>query len=127
MQLAGSLITVALTLTPSPRVGRPALCIRTSSDELELATWEEEPWEEVAQPAGGVFLHIETGDELTRAELAERTEVDCKALMESANLTNAQLSLTLCDDSTIQGAFFCACTCCSTQSQCPLTPVQRQS
>jgi len=103
---ADFLICTSLVLGPMARFNRlSAQRICALSNERNI-DWEEEPWEEVAQPAGGVLLQVEetgTGLQVINSELAALTQSDCTALLQSADLSDAQLSLTLCDDASIQG------------------------
>lgn len=70
------------------------------------ATWEDVPWEEADRPLQepGVLLEVDDAAELLQPELGPLVEADCTALLESANLPDTQLSVTLCDDDAIRGA-----------------------
>ena len=75
-----------------------ALRARACAVEAALLSEVDEPWEEIDEVAGGVILDMDEGLE---PGLGQQVSDDVTALLKGANVPDAQVSLTLCDDTTI--------------------------
>ena len=92
-----TLLTVtAVSILPAAHFGRRS---PTHACLADAAAWvEDQPWEEVDEVLGGVIMDVNEGiDPSTGAEASD----DVAALLKAANLPDAQVSLTLCNDEAI--------------------------
>lgn len=92
-----TLLTVsAVSILPAAHFSRRS---PTHACLADAAAWvEDQPWEEVDEVLGGVIMDVNEGiDPSTGAEASD----DVAALLKAANLPDAQVSLTLCNDEAI--------------------------
>ena len=92
-----TLLTVsAVSILPAAHFGRRS---PTHACLADAAAWvDDQPWEEVDEVLGGVIMDVNEGiDPSTGAEASD----DVAALLKAANLPDAQVSLTLCNDEAI--------------------------
>ena len=65
----------------------------------EVAPWvDDQPWEEVEQVGGGVIMDVDEGID---PGIGAHASDDVTALLKAANLSDAQVSLSLCNDEAI--------------------------
>ena len=94
-----SLFVAALSISPAAHLsGRRALHTLHASAEEPAWEGDDEPWEEIDEVVGGVILDVDEGFE---PDLGAQASDDVAALLKAVNLPDAQVSLTLCDDTTI--------------------------
>ena len=92
-----TLLTVsAVSILPAAHFGRRS---PTHACLADAAVWvDDQPWEEVDEVLGGVIMDVSEGiDPSIGAEASD----DVAALLKAANLPDAQVSLTLCNDEAI--------------------------
>ena len=88
----------AVSILPAAHLGRRSQTHSSLADQ-QAAPWvDDQPWEEVEQVVGGVIMDVDEGIEPSIG--AEASE-DVTALLKAANLPDAQVSLSLCNDEAI--------------------------
>ena len=92
-----TLLVSAVSILPAAHLGRRSLTCASLADPAAL--WvDDQPWEEVEQVVGGVILDVDEGIE---PSIGAEASDDVTALLKAANLPDAQVSLSLCNDEAI--------------------------
>ena len=93
-----TLLISAVSILPAAHLGQRALPARVSLAEEAVPSLDDQPWEEVEQVAGGVIMDVDAGID---PGIGTQASDDVTALLKAANLPDAQVSLSLCDDEAI--------------------------
>ena len=92
-----TLLVSAVSILPAAHLGRRSPTCASLADPAAL--WvDDQPWEEVEQVVGGVIIDVDEGIE---PSIGAEASDDVTALLKAANLPDAQVSLSLCNDEAI--------------------------